>query len=105
MQAIAQNALNTTPGAVVIMKPDTGEIIAFVSNPSFDPNLFVTGISQADYKNLANDPGRPLFNRILQGEFPPGSTVKPFYALGALNSKTMTASSWKNKFLIKELHS
>jgi len=92
LQKIAADALKDTPGAVVMMDPHTGEILAFVSNPSFDPNLFVAGISNSAYHTLANDPNRPLFNRILQAEFPSGSTVKLFYALGMLGANVINPS-------------
>ncbi|MDX2164589.1 MAG: penicillin-binding protein 2 [Gammaproteobacteria bacterium] len=80
----AENALKGYAGAVVAIDPRNGEVLALVSTPSFDPNPFITGISSKAYQTLRNDPSRPLYNRALQGEFPPGSTVKPFYAMGAL---------------------
>lgn len=92
LQAAALKALAGYNGAVVAIDPRNGEILALVSTPSFDPNLFVTGISSKAYKILREDPSRPLYNRALQGEFPPGSTVKPFYALGALSSNLLSVS-------------
>jgi penicillin-binding protein 2 len=92
LQAIAQQALNGQSGAVVALDPRNGEILALVSNPNFDPNQFVTGISNSAYQLLQNDPQRPLFNRVLQGEFPPGSTMKPFYALGGLSNGVISTS-------------
>jgi penicillin-binding protein 2 len=86
LQTAAQKALTGYAGAVVALDPRNGEVLALVSTPSFDPNPFVTGISSKAYKVLRSDSGRPLFNRALQGEFAPGSTVKPFYAMGALAS-------------------
>lgn len=85
LQTLADQQLAGRRGAVVAMNPKTGEVLAFVSNPSFNPNLFVSGISATDYKNLRDDPDHPLFNRVLQGAFPPGSTVKPIYGLGGIH--------------------
>jgi len=73
-------------GSAVAVDPRTGEILAMVSLPSYDPNLFVNGISFADYKALIDNPSRPLFNRNLQGGGPPGSTIKPFVGLAGLES-------------------
>lgn len=73
-------------GSAVAIDPRTGEILAMVSLPSYDPNLFVNGISHADYKALMDDPSRPLFNRNVLGGGPPGSTVKPLIALAGLDS-------------------
>ncbi len=84
LETIAENQLKGYAGAVVAIDPRNGEVLALVSTPSFDPNPFITGISSKAYQALRDDPSRPLYNRALQGEFPPGSTVKPFYAMGAL---------------------
>jgi penicillin-binding protein 2 len=84
LQAAVREVIKDEAGAVVMSDPRNGEVLAFVSTPSFDPNQFVTGISNHAYQALRDDPGRPLFNRLLQGEYPPGSTMKPFYALGSL---------------------
>ena len=73
-------------GSAVAIAPDSGEILAMVSLPSYDPNLFVNGISTVDYKALTDNPSRPLFNRNVLGGGPPGSTVKPFMALAGLDS-------------------
>lgn len=73
-------------GSAVAIDPRTGEILAMVSLPSYDPNLFVNGISHAQYKALMDDPSRPLFNRNVLGGGPPGSTVKPLIALAGLDS-------------------
>ncbi|KGQ17978.1 Penicillin-binding protein 2 [Lysobacter dokdonensis DS-58] len=73
-------------GSAVAIDPRTGEILAMVSLPSYDPNLFVNGISHTDYKALMDDPSRPLFNRNVLGGGPPGSTVKPLIALAGLDS-------------------
>ncbi|MGE5624225.1 MAG: penicillin-binding protein 2 [Bacillota bacterium] len=85
LQAVAEKALGNANGAVVAMDPNTGEILALVSRPSFDPNLFVGGIDPDEYDKLQTDPNQPLFNRALRGQYPPGSTVKPFLGLAALN--------------------
>ncbi|MFZ4632373.1 MAG: penicillin-binding protein 2 [Patescibacteria group bacterium] len=70
--------------SVIIMNPNNGEILALVSLPAYDNNLFAKGISQDDYTKFLNDPERPLFNRSISGEFPSGSTIKPIFAVGAL---------------------
>jgi penicillin-binding protein 2 len=72
------------------MDPRTGEVLAFVSKPGFDPNLFVDGIDPASWKELNESPDKPLLNRPLRGAYPPGSTIKPFLALGALTSGRRT---------------
>jgi penicillin-binding protein 2 len=84
LQQEALAALGDRRGAVVALDPETGGILAFVSTPGFDPNEFVNGIDPTSYAELRDSPDRPLFNRALQGQYPPGSTVKPFLALGAL---------------------
>jgi len=86
LQKVAEKALQGFSGSVVVMKPHTGEVLAMVSLPSFDPNLFVHGISHKDYKRLRDSPDRPLFNRSIMGQYPPGSTVKPFMGLGGLET-------------------
>lgn len=92
LQIAATQALGTQRGAIVAMDPRNGEILAFVSGPSFDPNLFVSGISKEAYQALQNADGNPLFNRALRGRYPPGSTVKPYLALEALLSNVITPS-------------
>lgn len=84
VQKAAEEALAGRPGAAVAIDPRNGQVLAMVSVPTFDPNLFVNGISHADYSALTSDPGKPLFNRALTGTYPPGSTVKPLLALGGL---------------------
>ena len=86
LQHIAEQALGDFRGAVVAIKPASGEILAFVSTPSFDPNAFVYGISIADYAQLRDSPDTPLLNRALRGRYPPGSTIKPFMGLLGLKS-------------------
>lgn len=85
LQQAAEDALGDDEGAVVAINPKTGEVLAFVSNPRYDPNLFVKGISARDYKALQQDPLRPLYNRALRGLYAPGSTIKPFLAVQVLN--------------------
>lgn len=84
VQLAAERALGELDGAVVAVDPRNGEVIALVSKPGFDPQLFVGGINRATYKALLEDRKRPLYNRALQGAYPPGSTVKPFMALAGL---------------------
>lgn len=90
LQKLAQQALGSQKGAIVALDPRNGEVLAFVSNPSFDPNLFVSGIRQHDYEILQNEPGTPLFNRALRGAYHPGSTIKPFISTGALLENVVT---------------
>lgn len=84
IQKAAVDALGGSAGAIVAIDPRNGEVLAMVSNPSFDPNLFVNGISQSDYDALMHDPAKPFLDRALRGVYPPGSTVKPFIGLGGL---------------------
>lgn len=84
LQRAAHAALEGKVGAIIALDPRNGEILAFVSRPSFDANLFVGGISRGNYQALLEAPGRPLFNRALQGGYEPGSTLKPFVALAGL---------------------
>nr|MBS0021753.1 penicillin-binding protein 2 [Gammaproteobacteria bacterium] len=84
LQAAAERALGSESGAVVAIDPQTGDVLAMASMPGFNPNLFVNGIDAETYNALRNSPHRPLFNRTLHGQYPPGSTVKPFLALAAL---------------------
>lgn len=89
-QKAAYDGMAGRRGAVIALDPLTGGILAFVSTPGFDPNLFVTGISGSDYRYYAEHPDRPLYNRAIQGQYPPGSTVKPMMALAALHYGTVT---------------
>ncbi|SSY93870.1 Penicillin-binding protein A [Aggregatibacter aphrophilus] len=77
-------------GAVVVMDPKDNSILAMVSVPSYDNNLFVDGISGEAYSRLLNDPNRPLYSRVTQGAYPPASTVKPFIAVSALQENVIT---------------
>ncbi len=91
-QLAAIKALENRRGAVVAIEPATGGVIAFVSVPGFDPNLFVTGIDYKTYSELQTSKARPLFNRALQGQYPPGSTIKPIVGLGGVESNH---TNWK----------
>ena len=93
LQAKAEEALGGRRGAIVAIQPATGEVLAMVSQPSYDPNLFVTGISFKDYSALRDSIDRPLYNRVLRGLYPPGSTVKPAVALAGLDAGVVTPSS------------
>ncbi|WP_347555567.1 penicillin-binding protein 2 [Robbsia sp. KACC 23696] len=84
LQQVAEQAFAGRRGALVAIEPKTGDILAFVSAPSFDPNLFVDGIDQQNWDELNNSPDHPLLDRPLRGTYPPGSTYKPFMALAAL---------------------
>ncbi|PLZ02339.1 penicillin-binding protein 2 [Burkholderia sp. WAC0059] len=84
LQQVAEQAFAGKRGALVAIEPATGDILAFVSAPSFDPNAFVDGIDQQAWDALNNSPDHPLLNRPLRGTYPPGSTYKPFMALAAL---------------------
>lgn len=84
LQRVAAEALGDQRGAVVALDPRDGGILALYSNPGFDPNLFVNGISQSDYAGLRDSPDTPLLNRTVQGQYPPGSTIKPMLGLAGL---------------------
>ncbi len=86
LQEIAENAFGERRGALVAIKPSTGEVLAFVSMPTFDSNLFVDGIDVENWKLLNESLDKPLINRPLRGVYPPGSTFKPFTALAGLEA-------------------
>lgn len=88
LQKLAEREMTGRRGAVVAIEVDTGGIVALYSNPAFDPNSFVTGISHKDYSDLRDDPDQPLFDRATRGQYPPASTLKPFIGLAALNAGT-----------------
>ncbi len=90
LQRAAYAALADYAGAVVVLEVETGKVLALVSKPGFDPNLFVHGISHADYDRLLGHHQRPLFNRVLSGGYEPGSTIKPFIALAGLQAGAIT---------------
>ncbi|TJZ78972.1 penicillin-binding protein 2 [Chitiniphilus eburneus] len=84
LQEVAEQLMAGRRGALVAIEPATGGVLAFVSQPGFDPNLFVDGIDPQTWKELNESPDKPLLNRALRGEYPPGSTFKPFMAMAAL---------------------
>lgn len=91
LQRIAENAFGDRRGALVAIEPATGGVLALVSTPTFDPNLFVDGISTQDWKALNESPDHPLLNRAIYSAYPPGSTFKPFMALAGLETGKRTA--------------
>lgn len=90
LQVEAERSLEGRAGAVVALKADTGEVLALASAPSFNPNAFVGGISHSDWRGLMDDPRRPMMNRAIQSQYPPGSTFKPITALAALERGLVT---------------
>lgn len=90
LQLVAEKALQGHRGAVVVIQPNSGQVLAMVSQPSYDPNLFVIGINQKDYQTLQHSEGKPLYNRALRGLYPLASTIKPFLALKGLDTGTIT---------------
>ncbi|WP_409439208.1 penicillin-binding protein 2 [Psychromonas sp. GE-S-Ul-11] len=90
LQLKAQELLGDNRGSIILMEAKTGAILSLVSAPSYDPNLFVTGISQKKYQALLESRDRPLINRATQGRYPPASTIKPQMALLALDEKVIT---------------
>ena len=86
LQLIAAKALEGRRGAIVAIEPWSGEVLALVSAPSFDPNLFAVGMTTAQFAELQGNPDKPLFNRAVRGNYPPGSTIKPMLALAALET-------------------
>ncbi|MBY4676207.1 penicillin-binding protein 2 [Marinobacterium arenosum] len=90
LQQITEKLLGDRRGAVVALDPNTGGILTLVSAPGYDPNLFVTGISNEDYSALRESDDLPLFNRAIRGRYPPGSTIKPITALAAIDGGGLT---------------
>jgi penicillin-binding protein 2 len=88
LQRVAEQALAGDTGAIVAIDPANGAVLAFASTPTFDPNAFVDGIDAKAYRALLSSPDRPLFNRALNGRYPPGSTIKPFIGLAGLEENT-----------------
>ncbi|MBT9507970.1 penicillin-binding protein 2 [Rhodoferax sp.] len=86
LQHMVEELFGERRGALVALDPKTGEVLAFVSKPTFDPNLFVEGIDSESWQALNESPDKPLLNRALRGTYPPGSTYKPFMALAALET-------------------
>ncbi|WVD64386.1 penicillin-binding protein 2 [Utexia brackfieldae] len=93
LQQYIERLLAGKRAAVVAINPNNGEVLAMVSSPSYDPNLFVDGISAKEYNALLSDPDKPLFNRTIQGTYPPASTVKPFIAIAALSEGVITTDT------------
>ncbi|MEL7627756.1 peptidoglycan DD-transpeptidase MrdA [Pectobacterium aroidearum] len=93
LQIYIEKLLEGSRAAVIVTDPRDGGILAMVSTPSYDPNLFVDGISTKNYNKLQNDPNRPLINRTTQGVYPPASTVKPYIAVSALTTGVITTNT------------
>lgn len=93
LQQLVEELYGQRRGALVALDPATGEVLAFVSKPTFDPNLFVEGIDVESWQMLNESIDKPLLNRALRGTYPPGSTYKPFMALGALTTGKRSAST------------
>jgi penicillin-binding protein 2 len=93
LQKLVEDLYGQRRGALVAMDPNTGEILAFVSKPTFDPNLFVDGIDSESWQMLNESIDKPLLNRALRGTYPPGSTYKPFMAMAALTNGKRSAST------------
>ena len=96
LQALIERLYGDRRGALVAIDPRNGEVLAFVSKPTFDPNLFVDGIDQDSWKELNESIDKPLLNRALKGTYPPGSTFKPFMAIAALNTGKRSATQLIN---------
>ncbi len=96
LQKMIEDLYGERRGALVALDPQTGEVLAFVSKPSFDPNLFVDGIDAESWQALNESIDRPLLNRALRGTYPPGSTYKPFMAMAALETGKRTAQTIVN---------
>ncbi|MEI7514234.1 MAG: penicillin-binding protein 2 [Betaproteobacteria bacterium] len=96
LQYLVEQMFGERRGALVALDPKTGDVLAFVSKPTFDSNLFVEGIDQENWQMLNESPDRPLLNRALRGTYPPGSTYKPFLALAALETGTRSATALVN---------
>ncbi|GAB4391715.1 MAG: penicillin-binding protein 2 [Gammaproteobacteria bacterium] len=90
LQKTALEAFGGNRGALVAIEPETGEVLALVSSPTYDPNLFINGIDADTFAQLQNSPKQPLYNRAVRGQYPPASTIKPFYALQGLNTYAVT---------------
>ena len=84
VQRAAEQAVWNQRAAVVALDPNTGDVLALVSRPGFDPNMFARGLTRAEFSGLNENPDRPLFNRAVRGVYPPGSTIKPVVALAGL---------------------
>ncbi|MBD3609170.1 MAG: penicillin-binding protein 2, partial [Gammaproteobacteria bacterium] len=87
LQKAAEKAFGEENGALVAIDPQTGGVLAMVSMPTYDPNLFINGINEEAYRALSDSPNRPFLNRAIKGQYPPGSTVKPFVGLAGMEHK------------------
>lgn len=96
LQILAEEALGDYDGSIVVIDPQSGDLLAFVSKPTYDPNLFVDGISHRDFNALNTDPSTPFLNRVMQGLYPPGSVIKPQIALAGLQNGFVTEHSTVN---------
>ncbi len=96
LQQVAHDAFANQRGSLVALDINSGGVLAMVSAPSYDPNAFVSGISQKNYDALINSAAKPLFNRAIKGQYPPGSTVKPLFGLISLNHGDITPSTLIN---------
>ncbi|MUL02865.1 penicillin-binding protein 2 [Aliivibrio fischeri] len=96
LQKFVEKQLDGRRGSAIVLDPKTSAVLAMVSSPSYDPNLFVHGISSKNYSALLNDPDRPLVNRSTLGIYPPASTVKPFIAVAALKEKIVTTETTRD---------
>ncbi|EIO3939658.1 penicillin-binding protein 2 [Vibrio vulnificus] len=88
--------MDNQAGSAIVLSPQDNSVLAMVSSPSYDPNLFVSGISVRDYRALLNNPAHPLLNRATLGVYPPASTVKPFMAIAALQEQVITPNTTRN---------
>ena len=93
LQKIAEQAFGDLTGSVVAINPRDGEVLVLVSMPTYDPNLFVNGISYKNYDELRDSRRQPLFNRALSGQYPPGSTTKPFFGLAGLEARIINSQT------------
>ncbi len=93
VQQAAEEALRGQRASAVAIDPTNGDILAFVSTPAFDPSLFARGLTRPEYLALTEDPDRPMYDRVIRGVYPPGSTVKPMMALAALEYGVVTADN------------
>ena len=84
LQNYSYGLLKNREGSIIVMNPHNGDILSFISHPGYDNNLFAKGISSKDYQRLLSDKSKPLFNRVLMGQYPPGSIIKPFFGIVAL---------------------
>lgn len=90
LQTVAELAMEGRRGAVIALDPRSGEVLAMVSRPAYDPNKFIGGIKSADWREIANDPFKPMLNRVIQAQLAPGSTFKPLMAIAGLESGIIT---------------